>query len=152
MSTKGRKADLRVIEGGTTAEVSQFDVPAHINPAMHGEWRDVVADLKRRRIFTDAMLGAVEAYIMALWSMRQAQKALDDHGQLVVGPKGTLMKNPAVTLHGKAQATVMRLSAELGLTPAARSRPKMKEEGDDAEGTQIDMFGRPVGGQHLLDF
>lgn len=146
MSTRGRKADLKVIEGGAVIETAPEPVPSHIAPAMHGEWLAVVADLKRRRIFTDAMLGAVDAYVMALWNMRQAQKALDIHGQLIAGPKGVLTKNPAVTLHGKAQATVMRLSAELGLTPAARSRPKMKD--DEPDNGQQDMFG----GQSLLDF
>jgi len=150
MSTRGRKAELKVIEGGGSVERSAENVPSHIRPEMHGEWLAVVADLKRRRIFTEAMLGAIDAYVTALWNMRQAQDALDLHGQLIPGPKGVLMKNPAVTLHGKAQATVMRLSAELGLTPAARSRPKMRE--DDDEDRQKDMFGGSSGGKSLLDF
>lgn len=146
MSTRGRKAEFRVIEGGAQVDQPCDRAPDHINVAMHEEWLSVVSDLKRRKIYTDAMLGAVDTYIMALWNMRQAQSAIDEHGQLVTGPKGVLMKNPAVTLHGKAQATVMRLAAELGLTPAARSRPKMKDDGDDTP-KERDLFGGP-----LLDF
>ncbi|AXV15806.1 phage terminase small subunit P27 family [Neorhizobium sp. SOG26] len=126
-------------------EQTRLQVPEDIPEAMHGEWLAIVADLKSRHNFTEAMFGVIGAYVTALWNMRQAQKALDDYGQVFTSPKGVLMKNPAVTLHGKAQATVMRLSAELGLTPAARSRPRMK---DDPEGAQKDMFD----GTPLLDF
>lgn len=151
MSTRGRKAELRVIEGGAAMPPSREEtVPAHIRPEMHSEWLAVVSDLKRRSIFTEAMLGAVDAYVTALWNMRQAQAAIDEHGQLVRGAKDILMKNPAVTLHGKAQATVMRLSAELGLTPAARSRPKMTDGDDD--GRQSDMFARTSDGRPLMDY
>lgn len=139
MSTRGRKADLKVIEGGGVREVPEA-LPDHIPNAMRSEWLAIVADLEKRQMLTDAMYGTVDTYVMALWNMRQAQKALDLHGPLVDGGKGILKQNPAATLLGKAQNTVMRLSAELGLTPAARSRPKMRgSEAGDGNG-QGDMF------------
>ncbi len=134
MSTRGRKADLKVIEGGLS---DAPDVPVHIPVGMHEEWRAVVEDLAARKLLTDAMLGSVEAYIMALWNMRMAQKALDDHGPLVQGERGGWKQNPAVSLLGKAQTAVQRLAAELGLTPASRSKPSMgggSNEEDDYNG------------------
>lgn len=134
MSTRGRKADLKVIEGGLSGVP---DVPAHIPADMHGEWRAVVDDLAARKLLTDAMLGSVEAYIMALWNMRSAQRALDEHGPLVQGERGGLKQNPAVSLLGKAQTAVQRLAAELGLTPASRSKPSMgggKRREDENDG------------------
>ncbi|QRY66553.1 phage terminase small subunit P27 family [Ensifer sp. PDNC004] len=146
MSTRGRKADLVVIEGGLE-EIP--DVPAHIPAGMHQEWLDVVDDLRKRKLLTDAMLGSVEAYVMALHNMRLAQKAIDDFGAVIASPKGVPVKNPAVTLHGKAQSTVSRLAAELGLTPAARSRPKMRGDGGGEAGggerqQMEDLFGQLV--------
>lgn len=145
MSTRGRKAELVVIEGGLQETP---DVPAHIPAEMHQEWLDVVDDLRRRKLLNDAMLGSVESYIMALHNMRLAQKAIEKYGAVIDGPKGPV-KNPAVTLHGKAQSTLSRLAAELGLTPAARSRPKMRGDGggedDGGERRQMeDLFGQLV--------
>lgn len=105
------------------------DVPDHIPADMRGEWRTVVEDLTERKLLTDAMLGSVEAYIMALRNMRAAQKALDEHGPLVQGERGGWKQNPAVSLLGKSQTAVQRLSAELGLTPASRSKPGMGSGG-----------------------
>ncbi|MBB3289909.1 MULTISPECIES: phage terminase small subunit P27 family [unclassified Rhizobium] len=133
MSTRGRKADLKVIEGGMTETPA---VPAHIPDAMRSEWLAVVDDLRERQMLTEAMFGTVDAYVMALWNMRKAQEAIDLHGPLIDGGKGILKQNPAVSLLGKAQSTVLRLAAELGLTPAARSRPKMK--GGDKGGSVFD--------------
>ncbi len=144
MSTRGRKAELRVIEGGLEETP---EVPAHIPAEMHQEWLDVVGDLRRRKLLTDAMLGSVESYIMALHNMRLAQKAIEKYGAVIDGPKGPV-KNPAVTLHGKSQSTLSRLAAELGLTPAAGSRPKMRGDGamptDDDSEKQEDLFGKLV--------
>lgn len=143
MSTRGRKAELQVIEGGLQTVP---DVPAHIPPAVHAEWLSVVSDLKKRQVLTDAMLGAVESYVLAIHNMRQAQKSLDLHGALIDGGKGLLKVNPASSMLGKAQSTILRLSAELGLTPAARSRKNMKGDDDEGSSEQKDMFN------DLMDF
>lgn len=129
---KGRKAELRVIDGGLD-HVPQ--VPAHIPPAMAGEWHAVIEELTDRKVLTEAMRGSVDAYVLALHNAREAQKAIDAHGLLVAsGKEGVLKQNPAVSMLGKANETIMRLAVELGLTPAARSKPafqKPKEEEDD---------------------
>lgn len=129
---KGRKAELRVIEGGLDHIP---DVPAHIPCDMWDEWLGVMAELTERKVLTDAMRGSVDAYVMAMHNARLAQRAIDQHGLLVAsGKEGVLKQNPAVSLLGKAQEAVMRLAVELGLTPASRSRPGFqppKEEDND---------------------
>lgn len=136
MSTRGRKAELKVIEGGLTEKPP---VPAHIPPTMHDEWLAVVAELTGRKVITDAMLGTIDAYVMAMFNARKAQEALDLHGVLIDGGKGILKQNPAATLLGKSNSTIQRLAAELGLTPASRSRPRMKGD-DDEESQQFGLF------------
>ncbi|MCR5856577.1 phage terminase small subunit P27 family [Mesorhizobium sp. J428] len=129
---KGRKAELRVIEGGLDHVP---DVPAHIPAAVVEEWRGIIIELTERKVLTDAMRGSVDAYVMALHNAREAQKAIETHGLLVAsGKDGVLKQNPAVSLLGKATQTIMRLAVELGLTPVARSkavfRPPAGEEDD----------------------
>lgn len=123
MSTRGRKAELKVIEGGL---LDTPDIPESIPTELHREWKAALADLTERRLLTDAMLPTVESYILAVGNMRAAQKSITEHGVLISGRDGVPKQNPAVSLLGKAQVAIQRLSAELGLTPASRSRPKMK--------------------------
>lgn len=138
MSTRGRKPDLKVIEGGLDEAP---DVPAHIPADMREEYLRVVADMVERKILTDAMRGSVDAYIMAQWNLRQAQEAVQKHGVLVPsGKDGVLKQNPAVSLLGKAQEAVMRLAAELGLTPAARAKTTPpKKDRDDGQLPLLDF-------------
>lgn len=139
MSTRGRKAELQVIEGGLSGAP---DIPESIPAGMHDEWRAVIADLEKRKVLTDAMLPTVESYILAISNMRMAQAALTKHGALIIGRDGIPKQNPAVSLLGKCNTAIQRLSAELGLTPASRSRKNMtggSEEGGGNDG-QISMF------------
>lgn len=138
MSTRGPKPELKVIEGGLTEAPS---VPPHIPAEMRGEWRGVVDELIARKIFTQAMVGSVDAYVMAQWNLRLAQKQVDQHGLLVPsGKEGVLKQNPAVSLLGKAQEAVMRLAGELGLTPAARAKTMpAKKDGDDGQFSFLDI-------------
>lgn len=137
MSTRGRKAELQVIEGGLSDIPDAL--PAHIPEAMRPEWLAVVADLRDRKMLNDAVLGTVDAYVLAMWNARTAQEAIETYGALINAGKGILKQNPAVSLLGKSQSTIMRLAAELGLTPAARSRKKMQGGADEDEG-QNDLF------------
>lgn len=131
MSTRGRKADLKVIEGGLEDAPT---APSHIPADVVDTWNTIVADLTERQLLTEATLGSVETYVAALSTMRQAQKAITKHGVLVTGAEGAMKPNPASGLLWRSQAVVARLAAELGLTPASRSKPafqKPKEDEDD---------------------
>lgn len=147
MSTRGRKAELRVIEGGAVDAVQEI-VPSHIPADMQSEWHVIVEDLKQRRVLTEAMMGGVNAYVMAMYNARIAQAEIDKHGVLITDAKGVPKKNPAIGFLGKSQSEILRLSAELGLTPASASRPKMKAGDDKGDNAQSDMFDE----QSLLDF
>lgn len=136
---KGRKAELRVIDGGLDHVP---DVPAYIPKQMAEEWRCIVAELTDRKVLTDAMRGSVDAYIMAMHNSREAQKLIDAHGILVAsGKEGVLKQNPALTLLGKANDTIMRIAVELGLTPAARSKPAFQppKEKDSGQLSLLDF-------------
>lgn len=147
MSTRGRKAELRLIEGGFVMEQSSDAPPSHIPPEMQGEWQVIVANLTERKILSEAMMGSLNAYVMAMFNARKAQKEIDTHGVLIPDAKGVLKKNPAIGFLGKSQSEILRLSAELGLTPASSSRPKMKSNDADREEAP-DLFN----GKPLLDF
>jgi P27 family predicted phage terminase small subunit len=130
---KGRKPDLRVIENYSPQEYIPV-APAHIPEPMREDWLKVSTDLRERKLLTEAMGGSLDAYIMALWNMRRAQRMIDEHGELIADGKGSLKANPAINLLGKAQEVFLRLSTELGLTPVSRSRAALQspeEKKDD---------------------
>ena len=117
---RGRKAELKVIDGGLLDETPP--PPPHFDDEMAARWAEIVCDLRERKLLTVTMLGSVEVYVMALRNVRQAQKSLDEHGVLVANSDGILRPNPVSGLLWRSQTIMARLAAELGLTPAARSK------------------------------
>ena len=128
---RGRRAELKAIKGGLA------DVPPpteHVPADMADEWTTVAADLQLRGLLTASMIGVLESYILARWMAREAAAALAAHGMLVKSAHGVPKPNPAAGIMNKAQDTVARLAAEMGLTPASRSRKSLqKHERDDAD-------------------
>jgi phage terminase large subunit-like protein len=80
VSTRGRKADLKAVDGGLAGVPRAPDaVPA----TLHGEWNDICADMVKRKILTSAALGLLESYLIARWTVREAQAAIAKHGVLI---------------------------------------------------------------------
>jgi P27 family predicted phage terminase small subunit len=92
---------------------------------------------------TKPVLGVVETYIIARWTVRLAKESLAKRGMLVSSrdvhsPKA----NPAAVMLSKAQETVARLSAELGLTPLSRARKSLqpsRDKGAKDEWSSLDL-------------
>ncbi|NTI41607.1 phage terminase small subunit P27 family [Rhizobium rhizogenes] len=118
-STRGAKATLKAIDGGLKGVPK---APDRIPVDLVSEWNEVAADMVQREILTASMMGVLETYIVAIWTVRECQKAIAEHGLLVSTAHQMMKPNPASGIMAKAMETVARLSAELGLTPAARSK------------------------------
>jgi P27 family predicted phage terminase small subunit len=136
---QGRKPNLKAIDGGLKG-VPQ--VPDGIPEAMIAEWKVIAADMAKRKILTASGLGVLSTYVIALWTVREAQAAIAKHGVLVEAAARNLKPNPACALLAKSLEAVARLSAELGLTPAARSKAGFQPKGgpaDDGAPTGLDL-------------
>jgi len=126
MSTRGRKADLKSIEGGLTGVPK---APASIPANMVDEWTAIAADLVERKLLNAPALGLLETYMLARWACVEAQKAIGEHGALTKGTHGSLKPNPACGFLSKSMEAVARLGAELGISPAARSKSQFQSKG-----------------------
>jgi P27 family predicted phage terminase small subunit len=126
----GRKPTLKAIDGGLKGVPR---VPDHIPADMAAEWKAVAGDLAKRKLLTTSMLGLLASYVLAVWSVRQAQAAIAKHGVLVKGAHQALKPNPANGLLSKSLEAVARLGAELGISPAARSKAGFQPKGDDTD-------------------
>lgn len=126
MSTRGRKAELKAIDGGLKGVPRP---PSALPPSLHGEWDAIAGDMLGRRILTTPALGLLESYLIARWSVQEAQKAIAEHGVLTKTAHQMLKPNPACGLLSKSLEAVARLGAELGISPAARSKGQFQPKG-----------------------
>lgn len=94
--------------------------------------------LDRLGVLTEADRTALAAYCAAASLAVQATKQYQREGLMPKPKKGSLMQrvHPMVKVAQEARAQALRIGAECGLTPAARSRvsaapPKEKDDATD---------------------
>ena len=87
------KPKLAVVDGGAGDEVA---APAHLGEDGRRWWRRQVAELTELGVLDRIDLTLVEQAAEMYDGRRQAQRAVDEHGQLVKGRTGW-KKNPAVS-------------------------------------------------------
>lgn len=133
-----RPTTLKAIEGGLSGAAP---LPPDVPKSARAEWDRVVSDLASRRLLNPATLGTVAAYCIARWQVGECVKAIQSDGAFVKTKGGEPKPHPALGVMNKANETVARLAAELGLTPAARSR---KGLGTPDQGGEADD-GAPAG-------
>jgi P27 family predicted phage terminase small subunit len=122
-----RSSTLRAVEGGLSTVAP---MPGDVPKEARAEWNRVCSDLASRKLLTPVSLGAVAAYCIARWQVSQCVAAIQRDGAFVRTKLGEPKPHPAMGIMNKAQDMVARLAAELGLTPAARSR-KALSGGDE---------------------
>lgn len=114
---KGAKPRL-VVDNEAVSSVPK--PPAWMQREAAAEWRRIMPALVQRRILTIADLGSVENYCLAQGRVRQLERQLGEGFDPVVA-----------RAQDKAMTTARQLAAELGLTPVSRSRPAIRDDGDD---------------------
>lgn len=135
---RGRKPALKVVESGLTDVPC---MPSWLPPEAEDEWNRILPDLIKRGVLTATDLGAVESYCLAWGTVRRCQRKLAEEGDTIetkAGPK----RHPALQTLQQMMVESRRLSAELGLTPASRSKAGRAPAGESIDGRQSDLFSR----------
>lgn len=125
---RGRKAEVRALDGALAKAPA---APKWLPPHAKAEWRRVVPQLVADRKIAAHELGTVEAYCLAVSNMRTAEAIVAKDGPTYVSPTGELKRHPATMLVKEAVEAARRLAAELGLTPASRTKNKGGASGND---------------------
>jgi len=112
--------------------------PGWLSKDAKAEWRRVMPILVSRKILTTADLGSLENYCTATGQVREMERRLQVDGH-VVEEEGKLKRHPAVGIQSDAMTRARLLAAELGLTPVSRSRPTIREDGDDDGSNPLDV-------------
>ncbi len=116
---KGRKPEL-VEDADAIASVPK--PPSFLSRHGKAEWRRVMPLLIERKILTDADMGCLENYCVAIARVREFEQAIR---------KAALPDLAIVRAQDKAMQTARQLAAELGLTPVSRSRANVREGGNE---------------------
>jgi P27 family predicted phage terminase small subunit len=104
--------------------------PSWLSREARAEWRRLVRELPRGLLGpADRQCLAVACESWARWA--DATRRVMSDGVLVPGDRG-MVKHPACQIARDAEATMSRAWAELGLSPAARSRLEMPEQDENA--------------------
>jgi len=110
-------------------------MPDHLSKEERKEWAYVTGELKKLGALASCDLAAITAYchFSALYARIMSTFNDSDEGVVLTNPSGRVIPNPALEMASEALRHLLRVCAELGLTPVARTRlPIQKENPVDA--------------------
>ncbi|AVA21187.1 phage terminase small subunit P27 family [Rhizobium sp. NXC24] len=126
---RGRKPEITALDGALSHVPAP---PKWLPPHGKAEWRRVMPRLVGDRKIAAHELGTVEAYCLAVATMRQAEEAVRTHGMTFESDSGP-KRRPETTILKENLEAARRLAAELGLTPASRTKNKGGVTGNDED-------------------
>ena len=112
--------------------------PSFLGPVARKEWRRLAGDLASRGLLTSLDRAVFTIYCQSWEHVVQAQELVSQHGLVAEGEDGRCGPSPYLGVLRAATETLTRIAAELGMTPASRSRT-----GLPAHDGGFDRHGRP---------
>ena len=132
---RGRKPET--IIAGTMDDVP--NAPTWLGKDAKAEWRRVAPIIvTERKTLTLADLATFAAYCSAVGEISEAARIIERDGMIFQGASGP-KKHPAVAIKSDAMTQARLLANELGLTPVSRSRPAIRNEGGEDEGSDLGL-------------
>jgi P27 family predicted phage terminase small subunit len=107
-------------------------------------WNLVADDLGPQELLKNSDYGILLLYVHA-WSQYFAAKRLADASLLIKNPQTEVVhRNPAVSIMAETRRDLIRIGAELGLSPSAeqRFRAALSGNSDDGESNPFDWAAR----------
>lgn len=112
--------------------------PSWLSPAAKRHWRELAPELEAIGVLTTIDVGAFAGACESWAQYREASEFLRKHGAVYRTTAGYLVQVPQVAIARAALSAYMRGCAEFGLTPAARTRVKVRPAGEDDEDDLLD--------------
>lgn len=100
----------------------QPDCPQHLSDAARNEWHRIAGPLHEMGVLTTVDRAALAAYCQAWGRWVEAEEKLRDTPTLLKTASGYVQQNPWLSIANKQLDLMGRYMAELGITPASRSR------------------------------
>lgn len=118
---RGRKPTITALPGALDKPPP---APAWLPKFGKTEWARVVPALVKSRSLASHELSTVESYCIAVARIRETEAYLQKNGLTYVSATGEQKRSPQTTIHKESIEAARRLAAELGITPASRSKNK----------------------------
>ena len=96
--------------------------PSYLTPTAKAEWKRIAGILHEIGLLTRIDRTVLAAYCQAYSRWVEAEKKLAETPPLLKTPAGYVQTSPWITISNKQVELKVRLMAELGLSPSARSR------------------------------
>ncbi len=96
--------------------------PAHLCPAAKAEWKRLAKMLYHLRIISHLDRAVLAGYCQAYGRWADAERAMKDTPLLIKLPSGYIQPSPWLGIANKQLELMQKFMAELGLSPASRSR------------------------------
>lgn len=96
--------------------------PSHLSPTAKSEWKRISGTLHDMGLLTTVDRAALAAYCQAYGRWVDAERKLAETPPLIKTPSGYVQQSPWLSVANKQMELMGRFMAELGITPASRSR------------------------------
>ncbi len=123
---RGRKPAAIVTATSTLDAIP--NPPAWLSKDAKAEWRRIMPDLVERKTLTNADMGMVESYCVAIGRVREIERMMSKSFDVKL-----------FRAQDKAMMTARQIAAELGLTPVSRSRPSVRQTEANDENSPLGM-------------
>lgn len=124
-----------------------FDAPHWMTADQRAEWRYIVEN-SVPGLLTSVDRGNLTAYVVAACLHRQAAKELAKAKSLVVqvGERGAMQQHPALQIVNRQALIMIKAAAEMGFTPASRTRVTVDGEVPPPNGQAVASTAAPASG------
>lgn len=119
---------LRKRAGEPKPATGRLTCPAELKGEARNEWNRTIVPWSELGVVAKINRAVAAAYCQAWADTLEAQRNIDLEGAVFVTPRGFKEKNPWVTIKNEASLRLLRFAQELGLTPAAQTRVRVKVE------------------------
>jgi len=108
------------------------DAPEHFSEAQRAAWQYAIEHAPKG-LLKKLDLSVLEIWVTACIFHREAAQKVAQTGQVIKSPSGYPVMNPYLANMNKQAQIMLKAAAEMGFTPASRSRIVLAEEsvGDD---------------------
>ena len=96
--------------------------PRHLNKDAKQEWRRVLPILMQMGLYTELDRGAASMLCQTWGRWVVAERMCQEQGEILTSSTGYVYQNPWRYEANKAQALMLRLLTEFGMTPSSRAR------------------------------
>ena len=119
------------VEGDLRGEA--LSPPTWLSPLAIEEWHRVVGDLESQGRLANVDVSMLAGFCQEMGTYRRLTVWLDQHGHVYELPNGISALRPESKLADASLKNAIRLAAEFGLTPSARTRTntELVEEAPD---------------------